>query len=509
MPNKKKNIFYKPILSFIIEDFCLWIFAAFVIHLWRVISSKAIVDDYLFFFLFLFGVWSVTGYFFKKYCSDKEQKKSSVFLTLLITSLVNIFVAYWVVRTKKTELSIYVVNFQIISVFLLNFIYLFIYYAYRYATNIDAEITEYDERPLQEPAPFYKLPPDFVNNIEKTIVESANADTLNYFKQYTDFSNSNVKVLNTSELFNLSSLQNYCYETIINLRLLNSIREINKMFCCINEKLSTNGFVFCAFIPQEKQKQHFFKTYPKGISHIMYLGYFLYRRILPKLLLTSRLYFDITKTKNRALSQTEIFGRLYYCGYEIVDFKTIDSICVVCARRKKQPEKQTPKFYGMLIKLHRVGENGEVFRVYKMRTMHPYSEFLQAYTYDKNNLQEGGKIKDDTRVTTWGKILRKYWLDEFPMFLNLLKGDMKLVGVRPLSNHYFSLYSKELQEKRTKFKPGLLPPFYADMPKTLDEIQASEMKYLIACEQKGTFVTDMKYLKVILTNILFKKARSN
>ncbi|HET7734161.1 MAG TPA: hypothetical protein VFK73_10015, partial [Paludibacter sp.] len=65
-----------------------------------------------------------------------------------------------------------------------------------------------------------------------------------------------------------------------------------------------------------------------------------------------------------------------------------------------------------------------------------------------------------------------------------------------------------LQEKRIKYKPGLLPPFYADMPRTLDEIQESEMKYLTLCEEKGVFITDVKYLFGILKNILFKRARS-
>jgi hypothetical protein len=56
--------------------------------------------------------------------------------------------------------------------------------------------------------------------------------------------------------------------------------------------------------------------------------------------------------------------------------------------------------------------------------------------------------------------------------------------------------------------PGLLPPFYADMPETLDEIQASEMRYLVACEKHGTFITDFRYFFKILHNILIKKARS-
>ncbi len=102
---------------------------------------------------------------------------------------------------------------------------------------------------------------------------------------------------------------------------------------------------------------------------------------------------------------------------------------------------------------------------------------------------------------------RKFWLDEIPMLINILKGDMKLVGVRPLSEHYFSLYTKELQLKRIKTKPGLIPPFYADMPKTIGEIMESEMRYLEAYE-KHPFKTDITYFFKAFYNIIFGGARS-
>ncbi|MCF8233167.1 MAG: sugar transferase, partial [Bacteroidales bacterium] len=160
-----------------------------------------------------------------------------------------------------------------------------------------------------------------------------------------------------------------------------------------------------------------------------------------------------------------------------------------------------------LIKLRRYGKNGKKIGVYKMRTMHAYSEYLQEYVYNLNNLAEGGKFKDDFRVTTLGKIMRKFWIDELPMFINLAKGDMKLVGVRPLSRHYYGLLCEELQEKRKKHKPGLIPPFYVDLPKTMDEIQNSELKYLEAHE-KAPLRTDWVYFWKAMYNILVKKARS-
>jgi lipopolysaccharide/colanic/teichoic acid biosynthesis glycosyltransferase len=139
--------------------------------------------------------------------------------------------------------------------------------------------------------------------------------------------------------------------------------------------------------------------------------------------------------------------------------------------------------------------------------MHPYAEYLQEYVYQKHDLQDGGKFKDDFRISTVGRIMRRLWIDELPSLINLFKGDLKIVGVRPLSRHYFSLYSKELQEKRTRYRPGLVPPFYVDNPKTLDEIMASENKYLDAYA-KHPLWTDIKYLFVAAYNIIFKRYRS-
>lgn len=48
-------------------------------------------------------------------------------------------------------------------------------------------------------------------------------------------------------------------------------------------------------------------------------------------------------------------------------------------------------------------------KVYKLRTMHPYLEYLQQYVFDRNGLEKGGKLKDDFRMTHWGRIFRICW----------------------------------------------------------------------------------------------------
>jgi lipopolysaccharide/colanic/teichoic acid biosynthesis glycosyltransferase len=93
------------------------------------------------------------------------------------------------------------------------------------------------------------------------------------------------------------------------------------------------------------------------------------------------------------------------------------------------------------------------------------------------------------------------------MLINYFKGNMKLVGVRPLSKHYFELYNKDLQKRRIKYKPGLIPPFYADLPSDLDAIQASENRYLDSYDRHPVR-TDFRYFWKSVFNILFKHVRS-
>ncbi len=98
--------------------------------------------------------------------------------------------------------------------------------------------------------------------------------------------------------------------------------------------------------------------------------------------------------------------------------------------------------FPILFKQERPGKNGEPFTFYKFRTMS-----------NKKN-KEGELLQDKDRITTFGSFLRKTSLDELPSLLNVLKGDMSLVGPRPLLVQYLSLYSK-FQKRRHEVKPGI------------------------------------------------------
>ena len=279
----------------------------------------------------------------------------------------------------------------------------------------------------------------------------------------------------------------------MNLKGLNHFRRISKYFNTVNRRISVGG-VFIGFVETyEGRMERIFSKYPKGFKRIAYTLDFLWHRVCPKLKITQALYFAVTGGHNRAFSRTEILGRLCRAGFGIVDEKFISGLLFFSVRKISDPHNDNKPTYGPLIKLTRFGEHGKKIKIYKLRTMYPFAEYLQEYVYKQNSLAEGGKFDNDFRLSPLGRIVRKIWLDEVPMLtINvLIKRDVKLVGVRPLSNQYLSLYTEELKQKRLKNKPGFFPPAYADFPKTLDEIMASEMAYLEAYE-KAPFRTDWK-----------------
>lgn len=83
----------------------------------------------------------------------------------------------------------------------------------------------------------------------------------------------------------------------------------------------------------------------------------------------------------------------------------------------------------------RIGKNGKSFNLYKLRTMSPATNTTEAsHTYPK--------LPENSRVTKVGKFLRRWCIDEIPQFINILKGEMSLIGIRPLPIAQFEAYQR-------------------------------------------------------------------
>ena len=158
---------------------------------------------------------------------------------------------------------------------------------------------------------------------------------------------------------------------------------------------------------------------------------------------------------------------------------------------------------GAIFRQRRVGRDGKLFWLYKFRTMCPDAE-EQLNELLSQNQMDGPvfKIKGDPRITRVGRFLRKTSLDELPQLLNVLQGDMSIVGPRPALPREVELYS-DYQRQRLYVTPGLscywqIAPHRNEM--SFDEWVALDLKYI----QERSFWVEWKIIFLTVRAMLMK-----
>lgn len=143
----------------------------------------------------------------------------------------------------------------------------------------------------------------------------------------------------------------------------------------------------------------------------------------------------------------------------------------------------------ILFKQARPGLNNKIFQMYKFRTM-----------TDKKD-KDGNLLPDSERLTKFGKFLRSTSLDEIPEFFNILKGDMSLIGPRPLLVKYLERYSEE-QLRRHNVRPGISGWAQVNGRNTIS--WEDKFKYDIEYVDKLSFLLDLKIIILTIKKVLIR-----
>ena len=154
----------------------------------------------------------------------------------------------------------------------------------------------------------------------------------------------------------------------------------------------------------------------------------------------------------------------------------------------------------ILFTQERAGLNGKPFKMYKFRSMCKNAQQMHFEMLDNNELDGPAfKMKHDPRVTKVGKFLRRTSLDELPQIVNVLKGEMSIVGPRPLPT-YEAEQCNEYQKQRTLVKPGLTCYWQCmgrnDIP--FDEWIELDLKYI----REAGLWTDFKIILMTVGAVL-------
>lgn len=154
----------------------------------------------------------------------------------------------------------------------------------------------------------------------------------------------------------------------------------------------------------------------------------------------------------------------------------------------------------VFFKQDRVGINGKTFKMYKFRSMYPDAEKRLEEVKHLNEI-EGHmfKIKKDPRVTSIGRFIRAYSLDELPQIINVLKGDMSLIGPRPPLVREYAVYS-EYDKKRLSVRPGITGLWQVSGRNALsfDEMVALDLKYIRELSFKNDIKITLKTIVVVV-----------
>jgi lipopolysaccharide/colanic/teichoic acid biosynthesis glycosyltransferase len=131
---------------------------------------------------------------------------------------------------------------------------------------------------------------------------------------------------------------------------------------------------------------------------------------------------------------------------------------------------------------------------------------LQEVT--ENGLDGLGKPIGDPRITSFGRYLRRYGIDEIPQVYNLVNGEMSLVGLRPRGDVDWEHFSDEHKERALQYKPGLMGIPYAHIDlESFEDLVGAELTYLDRREERP-LQTQVRYFFAILYNFFFKGVRS-
>lgn len=287
---------------------------------------------------------------------------------------------------------------------------------------------------------------------------------------------------------------------------VNDLQRINRFLIACGDRLRMGGHFVGAYEPLEQVRSRIEAKYG-ALARPAFLLHFAWFRAFPKIPFLNALYFLVTGGRNRDLSKAEVWGRLSFCGFRVCAEEALGERRFLTARRVASPITNKKPSYYPIVRLSKVGLDGTLLQTHKVRSMYPYSEFLQKQIFEEHGLVGTGKFKNDFRLTEYGKWLRRYWIDELPQIYDWLRGDIKLAGLRATSPHYLSLYPREFIDLYIRVKPGLVPPLFNESTQGFEQVVAVEMAYLESYRKAPT-LTDWRCLWATFQDIVFRGVRS-
>jgi len=173
------------------------------------------------------------------------------------------------------------------------------------------------------------------------------------------------------------------HRLLINLAPINDNLSINDMLLTMRQKISSKGSLVGCFSTMEAEYDRLREKLPRFLFLLYYPLHFLFYRIFPKTPVLKFLYEFLTRGKGRFISRAEVYGRLSYCGFKTINTIELNNREYYVAQRGKSKSQEINPSFGLFVRFKRIGKKGKDITIYKIRTMHPFSEYIQKDIYEK------------------------------------------------------------------------------------------------------------------------------
>jgi exopolysaccharide biosynthesis polyprenyl glycosylphosphotransferase len=462
---KEKEKFFENILMFLyVLTTILSFFWVYSVFLNPEIKSLLCSNEYSFLLLNIIIVWYILFSLFRLTKFHRLRNISSIFFDHVVVEILGIVIISVVIVIFKLE------DISRIVLFLFAILNLCCLFAGRYAVNLLVKV--------------YRSKGYNTSNL--LIIADDDSDEIIQEIILNKFWGYKIKVIITdSELITAKYIMEYAVlpsnTNIDKFIELETIDEV--IYCKINQNYEElNHLIFsCQEIGVSFHLVSRLNKLLASKSHITYFGnlsfYSFYKST-----------FDYVKLKLKLLVDYifSFISLLLFSPFFLI-------IVILIKLSSKGP---------IIFKQKRVGLHGRIFNFYKFRTMVNNAEELKSELM-KYNEQSGPvfKLKHDPRITKIGRFLRKTSLDEFPQFINVLKGDMSIVGPRPPIPDEVKQY-KRWQLRRLSMKPGITCIWQVSGRNriTFDDWMKMDLEYIDNWSPKLDIILFLKTVKTVLSH---------
>ncbi|HYW94306.1 MAG TPA: hypothetical protein VE870_01820, partial [Bacteroidales bacterium] len=330
------------ILSVYFIDMVLLFVSFLIMAIYKESTPQYLSYRYFAGFGVLIASWTIFSAYFKKYRIKKKYSHGRIMRHILLSNTASVStLAVFILALDISGFSRLMLFGTVAVCTILELVLASLYFFLIHTTNSHTDIYNPPPKPLDIKKATMAVNFRDISLSADVVRESVNDEfgdeASRFIAKHTNYDDQRNLFVATTTRFNVQFQPDNYFRQVVNLSRTNDIQYINKFFETVNRKLPMGG-TFIGFAETKNQrKKRILRKFPPVLNYIYYFLDFILKRVFPKFRLTKKIYFLLTRGNNRVLTRAEILGRLYSCGFEVVEEQDIGNNFYFVMKKTDEP----------------------------------------------------------------------------------------------------------------------------------------------------------------------------